>query len=141
MTPDKYNADNMGVPYLTGASNIENESVLINRWTLEPKSIAIKGDLLLTCKGTVGAVAFFSCETGHIARQIMAIRIGRLLSHKYVKIFVETYVATLKAVAKSMIPGISRDDVLNALIPLPPLAEQRRIVVRIETVTPLFVKL
>ena len=132
MTPDKYNVNNCGTPYLTGASNIENERVLINRWTPEPKSIAIQGDLLLTCKGTVGAMAFFCCEAGHIARQIMAIRMGSLLCNKYVKIFLETYVATLKATAKSMIPGISRDDVLNALIPLPPLAEQQRIVAKCE---------
>jgi len=132
MPPDKYNAQERGVPYLTGASNIENEAVLINRWTTEPKSVTIKGDLLITCKGTVGAMAFFDCETGHIARQIMAVRTGNLLCPKYIKHFIETYVVVLKAAAKSMIPGISREDVLNALLPLPPLAEQNRIVDKIE---------
>ncbi len=33
MTPDKYNADHVGIPYITGASNITNGDVLINRWT------------------------------------------------------------------------------------------------------------
>ena len=34
--------------------------------------------------------------------------------------------------AKSIIPGISREDILNALFPLPPLAEQHRIVAKLE---------
>ena len=132
MTPNKYNADNRGIPYLTGASNIDNEAIIINRWTLEPKSIAVQGDLLITSKGTVGAMVIMDCEKAHIARQIMAVRMGDFSCHKFIKIFLETYVATLKAVAKSMIPGISRDDMLNALMPLPPLAEQHRIVAKCE---------
>jgi type I restriction enzyme S subunit len=132
MTPDKYSAQEIGIPYLTGASNIENESVVINRWTSAPRAIAFKGDLLITCKGTVGAMAFLECESVHIARQIMAIRMSNLLCHEYIKAFVETYVTTLKAAAKSMIPGISRDDVLNAFIPIPPLSEQKRIAKRVE---------
>ena len=137
MTPDKYNTDKDGVPYLTGASNIEDESILINRWTLEPKSITVRGDLLITCKGTVGTMAFMDCEKAHIARQIMAIRTSNLLNKKYIKIFLETYVITLKAVAKSMIPGISRYDILNALCPIPPFVEQHCIVAKCEKLLPL----
>ena len=62
----------------------------------------------------------------------MAMRMGDLICHMYIKIFAETYVAALKAAAKSMIPGISRDDVLLAALPLPPLAEQLRIVAKCE---------
>jgi type I restriction enzyme S subunit len=128
MTPDKYSSYEMGIPYLTGASNIENEAVIINRWTTEPKAIALQGDLLITCKGTVGAMAFLKNESVHIARQIMAIRMGDFVCSRYIKAFAETYVATLKVAAKSMIPGISREDILTALVPIPPLAEQLRIV-------------
>ena len=38
----------------------------------------------------------------------------------------------LQKQANSMIPGISRDTLLNALVPLPPLIEQARIVSKIE---------
>ena len=132
MTPDKYNEKEQGIPYLTGASNIENGNVIINRWTTEPKSIAENGDLLITCKGTVGAMAVLHSERAHIARQIMAIRIGNLQCREYVHCFLETYISVLKAAAKSMIPGISRDDILTALFPIPPFQEQLRIVERIE---------
>jgi len=128
MTPDKYTTNKKGIPYLTGASNIDNEEIILNRWTENPKSIAIRGDLLITCKGTVGEMAFLQADTVHIARQIMAIRICNQLNHKYIKVLIETYVSALKSAAKSMIPGISRDDVLNILLPLPPIQEQKRIV-------------
>ena len=74
MAPDKYNANGDGIPYITGASNIENGSVIINRWTEYGKAFAYKGDLLLTCKGTVGTMAILDEPQVHIARQIMAIR-------------------------------------------------------------------
>ena len=60
MAPDKYNANGDGIPYITGASNIENGSVIINRWTEYGKAFAYKGDLLLTCKGTVGTTGSYS---------------------------------------------------------------------------------
>ena len=137
MTPDKYNASNKGVPYITGASNIENGKVIINRWTEFPIAVAYKGDLLLTCKGTVGTMAILEESEVHIARQIMAIRPISLIDIDYVQIVLSSLVEALKAVAKSMIPGISREDVLHALLPLPPLEEQKRIVEKIEAILPL----
>ena len=132
LIPDLYNTNEQGIPYLTGASNIENEYIKLNRWTTSPKVIAECGDLLISCKGTVGALAFLEYQKAHIARQIMAIRINKLVNSKYVKYFIETYVKKLEVAAKSMIPGISRDDILYALIPIPPAFEQENIVVCID---------
>ena len=135
LTPDKYNDKCKGIPYITGASNIEDATVLINRWTEYGRAFAYKGDLLLTCKGTVGTMAFLSEDQVHIARQIMSIHPYDGINAKYVRIVLETLVEGLKAAAKSMIPGISREDVLTALFPLPPLNEQRRIAEMIDIVS------
>ena len=134
MAPDKYNANGDGIPYITGASNIENGSVIINRWTEYGKAFAYKGDLLLTCKGTVGTMAILDEPQVHIARQIMAIRTTGEIGILYIRVVLETLVASLKAAAKSMIPGIAREDVLKSLLPLPPYAEQKRIVSKLSEI-------
>ncbi len=48
------------------------------------------------------------------------------------KLFLSSCVEKLKSSAKSMIPGISRDDILNIYFPLLPITEQKRIVTKIE---------
>ena len=58
LQPAFYNSEEKGIPYLTGASNIEDGNIIINRWTESPKAIANQGDLLLTCKGTVGKLQY-----------------------------------------------------------------------------------
>ncbi len=122
------------IPYITGASNINNEQVIINRWTVAPQTFAYKGDLLLTCKGTVGLIAFLQNEKVHIARQLMAIKAFSYIDMNYLKYFVLSYIVELQRKAKSMIPGISRDDVLQTLCPIPPYAEQQRIVQKLSKV-------
>jgi len=135
MSPSEYNESKKGIPYITGASNIENSVIIVNRWTESAKAIARKGDLLLTCKGTVGKTAILFEDRVHIARQIMAIT-SIIVDTKYIKFFIECQVKSLKSQAKSMIPGIERISVINLTFPLPPLAEQKRIVAKIEELLP-----
>lgn len=136
LTPDRYNDKGQGTVYITGASNIENGKVIVNRWTDSPRSIAKKGDLLLTCKGTVGTTCFLDLDEAHIARQIMSIR-PIDVHPRYINAFISYYVNQLKAMAKSMIPGIERKNVLTALFPLPPIEEQQRIVEKLDKLLPL----
>ena len=136
MTPDKYNDCGKGIPYITGASNIENGNVLINRWTEYGRAFAYCGDILLTCKGTVGTMAVLREPQVHIARQIMAIRPISELYVPYIQVVLDTLVENLKAAAKSMIPGIAREDVLQSLFPVPPASEQKQIVQKISELSP-----
>jgi type I restriction enzyme S subunit len=128
LTPSEYSSEESGIPYITGASNFENGDLTINRWTVCPKVIAQTGDLLLTCKGTVGELFINDKGNVHIARQIMAIRNNYNLNVEFLKYTLSYFIAQIIDSAKGIIPGISREDVLYLELPLPPLAEQSRIV-------------
>ena len=134
LNKNEYNAESIGIPYITGASNFINENILINRWTTVPKIVSEVNDILITCKGTVGELAMNKYGNIHIARQIMAIRIYKNINLEYIKFFLESIVMEIKKTANGLIPGISRDDILSLNIPLPPLAEQKRIVDEIEKI-------
>jgi len=136
LTPEKYNSQEKGIPYITGASNIENDQIVINRWTEYPNNIAHRGDLLLTCKGTVGKTTILQEETVHVARQIMSLTSIKI-DTQYLRFFIDGQVEILKKKAQSMIPGIERDNVLKIAFPLPPLAEQKRIVEKLNQLLPL----
>ncbi len=131
--PEYYNDTNKGIPYITGASNLQEGGVLINRWTETPRNIANEGDVLLVCKGSgYGKVAMCDVEEAHIARQIMAVKKAELLEMQYILYFLNANFGYLKDNGQGLIPGVDRSTVLNILFPLPPLAEQKRIVEKIE---------
>ena len=136
--PEKYNSNNKGVPYITGASNIENGKLVINRWTEFPSVIGRVGDLLIVCKGSgVGKMCISDIPIYHIARQIQIIRcFSSLVLLDYLKVNIDSNLSNIVANAQGVIPGISREHVLDLLLPLPPLAEQYRIVAKIEQLLP-----
>ncbi len=133
LKPSQYNDTQNGIPYITGASNIENSNLYINRWTESPAVISKTNDLLISCKGTIGKTAFNIIGDIHIARQIMAIRkYANNISRFYLKIWLDGFVLRLVEKSKSIIPGFSRADLLSAPFPLPPLEEQNRIVAKVD---------
>ena len=136
--PEKYNSNNKGVPYITGASNIENGKLVINRWTEFPSVIGRVGDLLIVCKGSgVGKMCISDIPIYHIARQIQIIRcFSSLVLLDYLKVNIDANLSNIVANAQGVIPGISRDHILDLLLPIPPLAEQHRIVAKIEELLP-----
>lgn len=131
LSPSEYNDNQDGIPYITGASNFRNGKIELVRWTSSPQVITKQGDLLLTCKGTVGELAFNDFGNAHIARQIMAIRNTYGLNVEYLSFCISFYIEEIKAVAKGLIPGISREDILNLILPIPPENYQKLVVSQI----------
>ena len=137
LEPSQYNDKGSGFPYITGASNFSNGNLIINRWTESPVTISKKGELLITCKGTIGTMAINTVGPIHIARQVMSM--SSYINPLFLRDFLKLKIPFLVKKAKSMIPGISRDDIENLLIPIPPITEQGRIVSRINNLSNLII--
>lgn len=132
LTPDQYNIKGKGIPYLTGPSDFQNGRALITKWTEVPKVVVEKNDILITVKGSgVGKAIILNVSSTSIGRQLMAIR-PVLIDKNYVYMFIQLYKKRINDASIGIaIPGISREDLLNLMIPLPPLDEQKRIVEKV----------
>jgi type I restriction enzyme S subunit len=133
------NNEKEGIPYIMGASNINNGNLSIERWIEEPKTIAEKRDIIITVKGTVGKIHYLDeFESVNLSRQVVGIKQIGYDYNYYLFNFLKGYMNQLKKVSQGVIPGISRDDILNVLYPLPPINEQKRIVGKLDNVFSLF---
>lgn len=130
---NEQNSQGKGIPYLTGPSDFGPKYPTASRWTETPKVVAEPGDILLTVKGAgVGKTNRVLDETTAISRQLMAVR-AKSADSDFVELVLMNAAAHFQSAMTGIaIPGIGRRDVLSLKTKLPPLAEQKRIVAKVE---------
>ena len=80
--------------------------VIINRWTENPSSIAIVGDVLITCKGAgVGKMAYMDIAKAHVARQVMAIRPHCNIPSKFIETVLQGQFTKIREQMNGLIPS------------------------------------
>lgn len=128
-----YNEKGNGFPYLTGPADFGEIYPNPTKWTNKPKVFAESNDILITVKGSgVGKTNISNLEKVVISRQLMAIRTNSI-SRFYLHYFLDNSYELLQSEKKGTgIPGITRDNILEKVFSLPPLAEQKRIVEKLE---------
>ena len=130
---NEQNEERRGIPYLTGPSDFGEKSPIPARWTDQPKVTAQPGDILITVKGSgVGKTNVLVDQPTAISRQLMAIRVTGAdpeFVHVVLKRAAEHFQNAKTGIA---IPGIGRREVLGLKVVLPPLAEQKRIVAKVD---------
>ena len=120
------------IPYLTGPAEFGDLHPQPSRYTFKRMSVAQKGDLLITCKGSGVGKLNLAHEQIFISRQLMAIQ-PILISSKFLMLLIDSLNKYLRSkIVGIAIPGISRNDVLDAVIAIPPLNEQHRIVSKVD---------
>lgn len=130
-SPDgaSYNADGRGVPLLNGPTEFGLAHPTAIQWTTDPTQYANQGDILLCVRGATTGRKNIADQPYCIGRGLAAIR-GRedvavtgflwwVLDHV-------TY-SLLAEAAGSTFPNLPGEKLKSVCIPLPPLAEQRRI--------------
>ncbi|EAN8842226.1 restriction endonuclease subunit S, partial [Salmonella enterica] len=122
LKPDEYEEECHGemLPYITGPAEFGLISPTYSKYTNEKRAIAAKGDILITCKGA-GLGKLNVADTNiAISRQLMAINVIRMNS-EYLKIILDSMYGYFQSKGVGIaIPGISREDVMEPLIMLPP---------------------
>lgn len=124
-----YNTNRLGIGYLTGPSDFGKVFPIVTKWTTSPKATASDHDILVTVKGSgVGSVNLWRGDEVAISRQLMAIR-PKVAEPWFVFRWMQLNTEYLCSIATgAAIPGLSKSQIGNLRIPLPPLAEQKRIV-------------
>ncbi len=120
------NTVGQGEPYLTGPADFPNNHIIVTKYTTNGKKFSRKGDILIVVKGSGTGKIIRSNKTYAISRQLMAARPTKI-TEGYAYYSLAANVNKYENSAAGFIPGISRDDVLNTQLLIPPLPEQRKI--------------
>lgn len=133
LQPPEYSEDRAaGLPYITGPSDFGAVGLVIRRYALARKAVATRGQLLLTVKGSgVGKATICDLDEVAISRQLMALT-AIAWEPAFLELLADRLAKKLQEEARSLIPGISREDVTGFVVAFPPLAEQHRIVAKVD---------
>ena len=127
-----YNTTGEGLPFFQGKADFGELYPSIRVYCSQPTKIAEKDDILLSVRAPVGPTNLAPCKVC-IGRGLTAIRPSEVLLTRYVLLFFRYFEAQLASKGTgTTFKAITQDVVKNLEIPIPPLAEQERIVTRIE---------
>ena len=121
------NTSGEGTPYITGPADFPNGRIQHTKYTIKPGTLCEPNDILVTVKGSGAGTIVIADSQYCISRQLMAVSV-REWDRRFVFLVLQHHSSVFGAAATGLIPGLSRSDILGALIPLPPTkAEQEAI--------------
>jgi type I restriction enzyme S subunit len=115
-----------GTPYITGPADFHDGIIRNSKFTEKSTTICRKDDILVTVKGSGAGTIVLADSEYCISRQLMAVRVIDW-DTAYVHASLRQDASLFGAAATGLIPGLSRGDILNKHVPIPPLPEQRAI--------------
>jgi type I restriction enzyme S subunit len=133
-----YNNAGVGLPFFQGKAEFGALYPTVQKWCSQPSKVAEEGDVLISVRAPVGPTNI-APSSACIGRGLAAIRGSGDISTKFVLYALRTYENELASKATgTTFAAITGNTLRSFDIPVPPLAEQGRIVEKIEE---LFTKL
>lgn len=122
-----YNFLRNGLPFFQGKTDFGDIYPTIRVFCSEPNKIADPNDILISVRAPVGSTNLTKVKSC-IGRGLAAIRAKEKINFKYLFYFLRFYELDIAKIGKgSTFDAVSRDDLENIKIPIPPQEEQKRI--------------
>ena len=131
---DSYNEEGDGEPFLQGASRFGEEYPSEGKYTTEPNKFCKEGDVLITIRAGVGELNRADKEYC-IGRGIAALRGEKRITNDYLHYYLMSLKPYWEKVSSgSTYSSITKKDIKNAPLPVPPLNEQKAIVDKLDNI-------
>jgi len=122
-----YNNKAVGLPFYQGKADFGERNPIVRKWCSDPVKIAKNKDILISVRAPVGPTNI-AVEKCCIGRGLSAIRCKNEIYMEYLLHFLRWFESRLESQGKgATFKAITQKDLKSIQIPLPPLAEQKRI--------------
>lgn len=120
------------MPFFQGKAEFGKSTATVRKWTSDPKRHARAGSILLSVRAPVGAINYAPVDCA-IGRGLAAIDAGRASDQKFIFWYLNFAQPVLEEQGTgTTFSAVNGPTVRNFRLPLPPLAEQHRIVQALE---------
>lgn len=136
-----YNTGQEGLPFYQGKKDFGDRFIKpAKTWTREYSKVAEKGDILMSVRAPVGPVNM-AIERCAIGRGLASIRPTGRVETGYVFYYLRSIEGKLEYSEGAVFSSISKHQIADIQLPLPPLAEQKRIVAKLDQASEALMKL
>lgn len=130
---DNYNEKGEGSPFYQGKTAFSELYIEApTKWTTQITKEADKGDILMSVRAPVGPVNL-ATQKICIGRGLASIRVKKCIDNKFLFYLLKGQEQNIKGNGGAVFDSISRDQIENIQIPIPPLPIQEKIVAEIES--------
>jgi type I restriction enzyme, S subunit len=127
-----YNQDGKGLPFFQGKADFGGLHPTPRYWCTKPNKYAFPNDILLSVRAPVGPTNISNIDCC-IGRGLAALRPLAGVPARFVNYLMVNFRNTLQSFATgTTFAAVSKNDIENLLISVPPLPEQHRIVAKID---------